>query len=177
MTEEFTLVRYSQSRCDDEYPTIRKVYQEVYADPPYNRTEDDVKAFDERFALQSAGDDFRFIAAQVSGRIVGYTYTVTFGQGKWWIGAQETPPDEIVDAEKVAVIELIVRQEYRGMGIGKALMNEALTGRSEPCAILLTNPKAAALEIYQRWGWKDIGGVQAQPGWPVSRSLIFELTQ
>lgn len=154
MTASFRLEELNSQQIHDAYPRIRGTYEEVYAEPPYSHTSADTSEFDKRFAQQSADSDFRFIAAQVSDKIIGYTYTVTFAPQKWWMGAVEEPPLEILRSPKLAVIELIVLRRYRGKGIGKSLIDKALSDRPEPWAILLVDPQAPALKIYQHWGWR-----------------------
>jgi ribosomal protein S18 acetylase RimI-like enzyme len=92
------------------------------------------------------------------------------------LGAQEEPPHEIISVPKVALVELILLKQFRGSGIGRRLMVEALSGRPESLATLLARSDAPAIEMYLRLGWRRLGTVQAQPHWPAYDALVFDLT-
>lgn len=154
---------------------IRPVYAEVYAEPPYLQGTEDVEQFDCRFDQQSDRDGFRFVSAREGGVLIGFSYAFVMPAGRWWRGAEDEPPAEIMSVPKIALIELILKKKFRGRGIGKRLMVEALSDRPESVATLLARSDAPAMQMYLHLGWRRLGKVQSQPHWPATDALVFDL--
>ncbi len=90
MSVEFARLNGPSAR--DIFSDIRRVYAEVYAEPPYRQTEADVEEFGSRFDQQSHNDGFRFISARKDGTLIGFSYTIALLPGRWWEGrAGRTP--------------------------------------------------------------------------------------
>lgn len=176
MTEQtVTLDRVDPDAARDRVGDLRRVYEIVYAEPPYRQGPEDADEFEDRFARQSEQDGFRLVIAVAGGRVVGFCYTIGLPAGRWWRGAQQDPPAELVDADKVAVVELVLLSPYRGRGLGRALLDEVLAGRPERWATLLAEPDAPARAIYAHWGWEKVGTVQSQPQWGADDALVLPL--
>lgn len=154
---------------------LRPIYAEVYSEPPYQQGENDADEFVARFGRQAQMPGFRLLVALDAGRVVGFCYTMTLPAGRWWNGAVETPPAELVNADKVAVVELVLLAPYRGRGLGRALMDAALADRPERYATLLAEADAPARRIYAHWGWQQVGTVQSQPHWDADDALVLPL--
>lgn len=154
---------------------LRAVYEVVYAEPPYTQGPDDADEFEQRLARQSAQPGFRLIAAVDGDQVVGFCYTITLPAGRWWRGAQQDPPADLVGSDKVAVVELVLLAPYRGRGMGRALLAAVLEGRPERWATLLAEPDAPARAIYAHWGWGQVGTVQSQPEWGADDALALRL--
>lgn len=109
-------------------------------------------------------------------RLVGFAFGLTFPAGRWWSGNPTLPPPEILDQPKFAVIELDVDAVWQGRGIGRRLLDELLASRSEPYAILTAIPNAPARQMYERWGWVQVGTAQHTPDSPAMDQLVLALS-
>ena len=159
------------------FERMADVYEEVYAEPPYlSGPLFSRQRFTERTLRQAEAEGFAMVTAERDGDLAGFAFGLTFAPGKWWGGGEATPPPpEVLAAPKFAVIELVLRQPYRGQGIGHAMLNELLAKRGERWAFLTAHPDAPARRLYQRWGWQHIGTAHHGPGSPVFDSLILPL--
>ncbi|MGH2599866.1 MAG: GNAT family N-acetyltransferase [Dehalococcoidia bacterium] len=175
MAVTIKLDRFVEQDASALFDQLRDVYAEVYAEPPYEKNEDDVAEFHNRYDQQVVRSGFTVIMATVDDELAGFSYGLSFEAGKWWRGAIVEPPDEIRNATKFAVVELVLRKPYRGHGLGRRMMNELLRDRPEEYAILLSNPKAPARRVYDRWGWQQVGTVRSYPTWPASDALVLPL--
>lgn len=154
------------------------VYTEIYAEPPYNSGPLYSRGrFLERTGRQVHRPGFELLAAvDVDTRaLAGFCFGFSFGEGGWWGGETTEPPAEVLTAEKVAVIELVLRKAYRGRGYGKALLEAFLAGRPEPWATLLAHPAAPAHARYERWGWRKVGTVRPAPDAPVVDAMVLNI--
>jgi GNAT superfamily N-acetyltransferase len=95
--------------------------------------------------------------------------------GEWWRGTDNPAPESIKAREKLAVMEWAVLPDQRGSGVGRRLLDELLTNRSEPYATLTVNPAANARIIYEHWGWRHVASTRPDkmPGMDV---MVRELT-
>ena len=141
------------------------------------KDENDVAEFRRRFDRQVALSGFTLVTATADGDLAGFAYGLPFEAGKWWKGAIAEPPESIKSPPKFAVVELVLCKPYRGKGLGRRLMDELLKDRPEPYATLLSNPKAPARQVYDRWGWRKVGTVQSYPHWPPSDALVLPLRE
>jgi GNAT superfamily N-acetyltransferase len=107
--------------------------------------------------------------------LIGYSFGLTFPESRWWSGDATAPPQEILSVAKFAVIELLVRKQFRGHGVGRRLLDELLSERTESYAILTAMPDAPAREAYRRWGWRQIGTAHHTPDSPVLDALVLPL--
>jgi GNAT superfamily N-acetyltransferase len=178
MADNYILAESSGSSIDDELPDMTIVYQEVYSEPPYNSGPlFDVDSFVVRTRRQAGRDGFSLVTArQTDDYLVGFAFGFVFEQGRWWSGEPTPPPAEILTSRKFAVIELAVRQPFRGRGIGRALMDALLAGRSETYAVLTAFPDAPAREAYRRWGWTQTGTAHHTPESPILDALALKLS-
>lgn len=81
------------------------------------------------------------MSAEDGQNLVGYTYGFTMEAGRWWRGALTLPPDEVLKETKLAVIELMVRDDHRGSGMGTHLLAKLLSDRDERYATLTARPR------------------------------------
>ncbi len=107
-------------------------------------------------------DGFRFVAAEVEGRVAGFAYGYLGGAGQWWHDIVAASLDEQRRQLWLApghfeLVELHVRAERRRQGIGGRLHDELLTGLDSPTAVLSTQTdNEAATRLYERRGWVTI---------------------
>jgi len=154
---------------------VTALYVEVYAEPPYNSGPlYQREAFESRTERQMNNDDFSFVwATSAKGDLVGFSFGLPFGPGKWWAGRASSPPDDILQSRKFAIIELVVDRRWRGKGVGKNLLDTLLQDRSEKYAILTADPEAPARQIYEHWGWEQTGIAQHTDDAPLMHQLVL----
>lgn len=74
----------------------------------------------------------------------------------------------------VVLLEVEVRRSWQGRGIGRALHDTFLSGRSEQRATLASNPKTTNTHaLYERWGWTRMGTVPGKPGSYYTEYVLF----
>ena len=154
---------------------MTELYVKVYAEPPYNSGPLYQRdAFISRTNRQIGNDDFAISwASSRHGDLIGYAFGLPFEAGKWWAGDASSPPADILQSRKFAVIELIVDSRWRGRGIGRDLLSDLLKDRTEKYAILTADPEAPARQIYAHWGWEEIGTAQHTDEAPTMDQLVL----
>ena len=134
------------------------LYAGVYAESPYNEPEEQADEFVSHLVDHSALPGFALVVAERradTNHLVGFAYGFTFSADRWWRGAGGEP-ELTRGSAKFAVMELVVAAQWRGKGMGRALMSSLLSGRIEPFATLCANPAAPARNIYRSWGWEQV---------------------
>jgi GNAT superfamily N-acetyltransferase len=156
---------------------LADVYDEVYAEPPYNSGPLFSRSrFLDRTLTQAARQGFKLTVARLGdGELAGFSFGLPFGGGTWWAGNVTPPPQQIRAGTKFAVIELILRIPWRGRGLGRGLMEKLLEDRSEDYAILTSVPEASAHAMYERWGWYKVGTVQPAADAPTMDAMVCAL--
>lgn len=176
----FTLRRHGVEQARELIDELADAYLVGYADDPdvghsiYARDE-----FVRRTGRQAQSPGFTLIAARDDeAALQGFSFGLPFQAGRWWGGQQHTPPpDELVRAEKFAVIELVVLPPARGQRLATRLMREVLEDRPEPWAMLLADQSGPARAMYDRWGWKPAGTVRPAADVPPLDVLVLPLQQ
>jgi GNAT superfamily N-acetyltransferase len=155
---------------------LQELYAEVYAEPPYHEGPSHVAQFARWLADELGKPGFTLATARnCDSVLMGAAYGFTLPPGEWMEPKGAAPPADIQDAPKFNVAEWMVRAPYRGQGVGGRLMDLVLSDRSEPWAILASNPAADARRIYERWGWVQHGQI-APKTMPAMDVLVLSLT-
>ncbi|GAA4237273.1 hypothetical protein GCM10022254_48940 [Actinomadura meridiana] len=150
----------------DLYLDVRS--QGTYRDDPlFSRAQ-----FMARTEDQARRPGFELVTVHADHALAGFSFGLPFSSGRWWAGA-EYPPDNILEAAKFAVIELDVGRAHQGRGLGKALLGELLSGRSEKNATLAAIPESAAHAMYERWGWRKVGIIGGEG--PMMDAMVLAL--
>jgi GNAT superfamily N-acetyltransferase len=139
---------------------LATLHAEVYAEPPYRRR-DDATVFPGRFRVQRRQPGFALAVAGHGGYPVGYAAGMPLRPStSWWRDLTTPLPDEVTAehaGRTFALVELLVRASWRRQGIGRALHDLLLTGRSEERATAVVLPAAAAAQrAFQEWGWRKV---------------------
>jgi GNAT superfamily N-acetyltransferase len=135
-----------------------------------------LEGFLRRTRSQMLRPGFHLVVLREGERLIGFALGLTFPAGSWWSGPVADPPaDEILQADKFAVIELNVTPEWQGHGYGTVLMQALLANRVEPYAMLTTNPASKARRIYEHWGWEYVGKAHHAPEQEVMDELVLQL--
>jgi GNAT superfamily N-acetyltransferase len=119
-------------------------------------------SFIARTGSQARKPGFELVTATSDGALAGFSFGYPIPAGQWWSECT-SPPQEVLDSAKFAVIELDVRQGLRGQGVGKRLLGTLLDGRAETFATLAATPGSPAHAMYLRWGWSKAGEFRTPP--------------
>jgi GNAT superfamily N-acetyltransferase len=173
----------------DELQALRA---EVYAAPPCRRNDDPAQLAG-RFKVQRRQPGFVLAEARSGGYLIGYATGMPLRPSTSWWRHLTTPLPEELTAEHpgrtFALTELLVRASWRRQGIGQALHDLILTGRTEERATLTVLPAATpAQNAFQNWGWRKVArtrdpgpsgapgpGAGSGPGSPVFDVLLTAL--
>ena len=141
------------SDFDDMVETFYSFWPEVEADPGFGLTlsrlkpsmEDEHKWFADTLKAIEEGNAVMTVA-EVGSHMVG------------WCDVRRVAPGGPLDHR--GALGICIKKEFRGQGLGTALLNETLTkckGKFElvTLGVLASNPRAHAL--YERFGFKDYG--------------------
>ncbi|MFI0446926.1 GNAT family N-acetyltransferase [Actinomadura sp. 6N118] len=120
---------------------------------------DSLDEFLRRFDAYVQRTGFDLVLAHLDGQPVGQAWGWPLGADTgWWRGLDPEPEPGFTreDGHRTfAFSELMVRQGAAGQGIGHALHDELLAGRTEQRATLLVRPEnTTAYQAYRRWGWR-----------------------
>lgn len=173
MPDEISVSAHDRSDALDILDELADLYEQVYAEPPYNAGPKFTRArFLDRTRDQVLSSGFRLLTARRSDALVGFAFGFSMTPGAWWANASP-PCHEVLDAEKYAVVELVVSKPERGRGIGRRLLAGLLAGRPEGFATVAAVVGADAYGMYLRWGWKKAGEFRVEP--PFSDALVLPM--
>jgi GNAT superfamily N-acetyltransferase len=158
---------------------LQVLHAEVYADPPYGRT-DGAAVFADRFRVQRRQPGFVLAEARHGGYLVGYAAGMPLRPStSWWRGLTTLLPADVTaehPGRTFALLELLVRASWRRQGIGQTLHDLILANRPEERATLAVLPAAApAQNAFAHWGWHKVARTRPEPGSPVSDVLVRSL--
>jgi GNAT superfamily N-acetyltransferase len=163
--------------------TLRSIYSEVYSEPPYQWGDDHTKLFKERLEVQRQQDGFSLVGAGSGGELIGFIFGVTLRPESPWWSDLLSPIGEDVTRESpnrtFAVVELLVRSDWRRQGIGRRLHDMLLADRPEERATLTVLPEARPAQLaYAKWGWIKVAQKRNPlPGAPVFDVLVKPLAK
>ncbi|MFC9971481.1 GNAT family N-acetyltransferase [Spirillospora sp. NPDC127200] len=173
-----TLNRHDGQQARDMLGQLADLYVPAYAEPPYKpHPMFSREAFLERTTRQTHRDGFTLITAHAAAQqLAGFAFGFTLAPGRWWRDVSgSTPPADIVNASKFAVVELVIAPPHRDQGLARRILNALLDGRPEQHAVLLAQPDTPARVIYAHWGWTEIAKVQSQPNAETDDALTLKL--
>ena len=159
---------------------LQVLHAEVYAGPPYGRT-DDAAVFADRFRVQRRQPGFVLAEARHGGYLVGYASGMPLrpSTSLWRELTTPLPPEVTTEhpGRTFALVELLVRAPWRRQGIAQTLHNLILANRPEERATLTVLPTATpAQNAFQKWGWRKVARTRdPRPGSPVSDVLVTTL--
>jgi GNAT superfamily N-acetyltransferase len=156
---EAVFERYSGEQTLTILDDVIELYDDVNTEMGYASVEAfSRKSFIARTNRQIEREGFELITVRSDKVLAGFCFGYTFQPGVWWADAP-LPDREILDASKLAVIELNVLSSYRGRGFGKRLLQTLLEHRGEKLATLTAIPDDPAYSMYLRWGWQKLSQV------------------
>jgi GNAT superfamily N-acetyltransferase len=178
---EITFQLLDGTQAAEHEAELQGLHAEVYADPPYRRTDDDAGQYARKFRVQRRQPGFALAEARSGGYLVGYATGMPLRPSTSWWRELTTPlPDEDTaehPGRTFALTDLLVRASWRRQGIGQTLHDLILGGRTEERATLTVLPAAApAQSAFQNWGWRKVARTRDPgPGSAVSDVLVTSL--
>ncbi|TDC79101.1 GNAT family N-acetyltransferase [Streptomyces hainanensis] len=166
------------ARAEDAF---RLVYAEVFAEPPYRETADDVAAAFRRFRAQVRKPSFRAAFARITeGVPVGMAYGYNLGADTGWWDQLTVRVREDVRREDgsrtFGLMELAVRGPWRRQGVARRLHRALLAGVTPERVLLNVHPDgAAASAAYRAWGYRRIGEARPWPGADAHDVMMLDL--
>ncbi|MFB6616277.1 GNAT family N-acetyltransferase [Streptomyces sp. NPDC085524] len=161
---------------------FRLIYAEVFAEPPYDETEEDVSAAFRRFPVQTAKPGFRAVLARTAdGGPVGMAYGFLLGPDAVWWDQLTTPVADDVRREDghrtFALMELAVRGPWRGQGLAGRLHTALLDAVTAERVLLNVLPASgAAPAAYRAWGYRKVAEAQPLgPGTDLRDVMLLDL--
>ncbi|MFC5721403.1 GNAT family N-acetyltransferase [Streptomyces gamaensis] len=178
---DLTFTRHIPDAARKISPELTDVYAEVYSVPPY--TGDpffSVAAFTDRLTAAFGMNGFEVVTAHLAdGTLAGYVHGVTLSPDRaWWVSlAGQLPADAKKAAEAAQVFwlrELMVLPKLTNQGIGRALHDQMVTGRTEPWTTLTCiADNEPARSAYPRWGYEVVGRIKHAPESPVYDAMLL----
>ena len=119
-----------------DFPELRALYSEVYAEPPYEWGEEHADLFAERFEVQRRQEGFVLAEARDGSELAGYAFGVTLQPTTpWWRNVTTTLPPEVTTerpARTFALVEMLVQAPWRRRHVAQGLHDLLLHDRPEP---------------------------------------------
>jgi GNAT superfamily N-acetyltransferase len=159
---------------------LQALHAEVYADPPYRRSQD-ATLFADRFRVQRRQPGFVLAEARQGAYLVGYGSGMPLRPStSWWRDLTTPLPDEVTaehPGRTFALTELLVRAPWRRQGIAQTLHDLLLANRPEERATVTVLPAATpAQNAFRTWGWRKVARTRdAGPDSPPSDVLVTVL--
>lgn len=136
------------------------VYRQAFRAPPYAKGENVVRQFRSTLLRHAQRDAFRCIAARDAdaGALVGFGYGYASRQGQWWhdevLRQLDAATAEAWFADAFEIVELAVRPQMQGRGIGGRLHDVLLDGVAQRTAVLSTlDADTRGFRLYRSRGW------------------------
>lgn len=175
--DQFTLTRHGADTAVAWLGTIRELYAEIYAEPPYREGPADVADFTASWPRRAAQPNFRLILAQHGDQPIGFSFGFQLtADTDWWDGALTPLPADLTTerpARTFAIIEIAVRRSYRRRGVARRMHAELTAGLVEERVTLLVRPDTPAPRgAYLSWGYRPVGRIQPFPHGPVYDAMI-----
>ncbi|MFJ9617923.1 GNAT family N-acetyltransferase [Streptomyces noursei] len=179
--EALTVVRLDGPTAEKAEGDFMLVYAEVFAEPPYCETEDDVAATFRRFRSQARKRAFRAALARTpDGTPVGMAYGCPLGpKTGWWDSLTEPVSDEMrrEDGHRTfGLMELAVRLPWRRCGIARRLHESLLDGIEAERVVLNVHPASeAARAAYRSWGYRKVGDARPWAGADLHDVMVLDV--
>ncbi|MGH3766889.1 MAG: GNAT family N-acetyltransferase, partial [Pseudonocardiaceae bacterium] len=148
--DQLTLTIYSTDTSLNQGSTLRDLYAEIYAEPPYNEGPEEADDFASGWHRTIDQRNFRLVIARRADEAIGFAFGVQLrARTKWWNGALTPLPNDVTTeypGRTFAIIELAVLHPYRRKGIGRLLHTHLIAGLSEERITLLVRPEMPAAQ-------------------------------
>jgi GNAT superfamily N-acetyltransferase len=145
------------------------VYSAAFARPPYNDPDrgDEISSRIQETHAERAGFA-AYCALDEQGDVLGMVYGYEGETGQWWHDAVVRAVDRETAlswfGDSYEVVEVAVRPDRQGHGIGGALIRRLLAGRPQRTSVLSTRRDSRAHVLYARLGFEIITEMRFSPG-------------
>ncbi|MEU5427859.1 GNAT family N-acetyltransferase [Streptomyces olivoreticuli] len=179
--EAITVERLDGPAAAQAEGAFRLVYAEVFAEPPYGETEDNVTATFRRFRSQTRKRAFRGALARTDdGEPVGIAYGYLLGPNTGWWDQLVTPvPDDMrrEDGHRTfGLMELALRTPWRGRGIARQLHYAVLNDVEAERVLLNVHPDSTTAQAaYRSWGYRKVGEARPWNGAELHDVMVLDL--
>lgn len=150
---------------DLEYvrPVLVELYAECYAAGRKTQFYSN-EQFLERLT-DHAGPGWEAVVGYSQGRPIGYSYGCPLPANTvWWDAAQPRllPELTVEDGQRTfAVLQLMVRANWRGTGLARRLHDSLTRGRAERRVTMLVDDEHEKVsELYEQWGYVSVAHCQ-----------------
>lgn len=180
---QVTIQRFDGEQAAAQLDAILPVYEEVYAEPPYNEGPRDVADFIDRFRVQARRPGVRAATARTDGgALVGFGFGYLLGADTtWWDGALEPLPEQFTREtgdRTLVIIELAVRRPWRRRGVAARLHTALLDGLTIERITLTMRPDPEAepaQRAYAAWGYRRVARTQPWDDAPIYDLMVRDL--
>jgi GNAT superfamily N-acetyltransferase len=134
-------------------------YLAGFSGAPYFETEASRAGFVDRVRRYAGRDGFRLVVASEGDAAAGVGLAVIGHPGDWWrdqVAAQlsRRDVDEWLGTSVLEVVNLAVRPEWRGRGLGARVLAALVAGATTSSAVLTVDTRATpARTLYTTRGW------------------------
>jgi ribosomal protein S18 acetylase RimI-like enzyme len=147
---------------------ICQLYDAVFSQPPFYWRPDEPELHRERLVSLLEDPTYGVAQAVADDELVGFGYGFTLPPDTArWSRLKEPLPPEVTrewPGRTFVLFDYAVAPDYRGQGIGKALHDQLLGGRTEERATLTVQPTAVDTKrMYEKWGWRMVGQMVGGP--------------
>ncbi|WP_280244962.1 GNAT family N-acetyltransferase [Nocardia abscessus] len=167
--------RYAAAQARELRDEVERIFRDSYIDAIESGEEfESPEAFMHRFDAYTdpaRAGTFELVIARLDGELCGQAWGWPLtAKAAWWDGLRLDEGDHTAftaenGSRTFALSEIMVRKQFTGRGIARALHDELLAGRPEQRATLLVRPdNHRAYDNYRRWGWYRVGTLR--PSWP-----------
>ncbi|WP_063019714.1 GNAT family N-acetyltransferase [Nocardia niwae] len=166
---------YTAAQARELRGDVERIFLDSYVDAIESGEEfESFEAFMHRFDAYTdpaRAGAFELVIARSHGESCGQAWGWPLtAKTAWWDGLRLDEGDQaaftVEDGSRTfAFSEIMVRKQFTGRGIARALHDNLLAGRPEQRATLLVRPENhRAYDNYRRWGWYRVGTLR--PSWP-----------
>jgi ribosomal protein S18 acetylase RimI-like enzyme len=179
--EVVTVERMDGRAALEAEEAFRFIYAEVFSEPPYRETDDDVATTFKRFRSQARKPAFAASMARTKvGESVGMAYGYPVGPStRWWDQLTEPVPEDMrrEDGRRTfGLMELAVRAPWRRQGVARRLHETLLEGVAAERVLLNVHPgSTAASAAYRSWGYRKVGEAQPWEGADLHDVMLLDL--
>ncbi|MGX2994427.1 GNAT family N-acetyltransferase [Streptomyces sp. JNUCC 64] len=161
-TPALSFARLTGQTAPEVITELTEVYAQVYDVPPYiGDPFFSIETFGSRLTAAFGMEGFELVTARLSdGTLAGYVHGVTLTTDRpWWVSLHDVTPDKARKAAEEGDVfwlrELMVLAEHTGQGIGRALHDQMVKGRTESWTTLTCiTDNQPARDAYPRWGYE-----------------------
>jgi ribosomal protein S18 acetylase RimI-like enzyme len=151
------------------FEPICRLYDQVFSEPPFHWEPEESEQHRQRLTRIISSPGFGLSVATDGGDVAGFAYGYPLtATTRWWDGFVEPVAEELSRewvGRTFAVIDLGVRRDLRGNGLGRGLLTTLLESRREERATLAVQPETeSAHAFYRHLGWHSVGRVVGVAG-------------